>query len=480
MEKTMKYFLVSAIVLRSLSAFSQPDQIFSVDQLTQDFSIMKGSLEDFHPGLYWYRSKEELDEAFEVAAAKLNQPMDEHEYLRILGSVIAKIGCGHTQLRLSNDTHQAYQEQENYFPLSVILFNNKLYAIQSAKNSIDAGNEILSINNLTTDSLIQIFRESVWTEGLRHTKVNHEIGKYFDFLYSIFIGNTNEYVIEYINSQGIKKEFVLKKGGKEFSSVINYKSSNNLELSFYSVNNVSTAIVDINAFFNWEKDGKKYKFSKELRTSFKRIDSAQSENLIIDLRDNGGGRAPYELFSYLYNSSFTFFNRAEFIVDKDSKYDRYCNPKLSKLWITSQSKKRNQINDSTYNLRNEPMLNPQKPSEPQYKGNLYVLINGGTFSAASDLAALIKSHDLATFVGTETGGGYYGNTSMEDAWVTLPNTKVRVKTPLVRHFLPVEDKIPLGRGIIPDHEVEQSMADLINGVDTQLDFVLKLLKGTFP
>lgn len=478
--KTMNYFLASAIVLLSFPVISQPNQVFTEDQLQEDFHIMQGSLEELHPGLYWYRSKAELDEAFDVAAAKLNHPMDEHEYLRVLGSAISKIGCGHTQLRLSNATYQAYQELENFFPLSVMLLNHKLYAAQSVENSIEAGNEILTINSLTTDSLVQIFRESLWTEGLRHTKVEYETGRYFSFLYPILIGNSNKYTIEYIDDKGTKKESVLDVDIKKSDPLINYNSPENIDLFFYSKNGSNTAVLDINHFFDWKNDGKKYKFSKELRKAFQQIDSAKSESLIIDLRYNGGGRAPYDLFSYLYGDSFTFFDRMEFIVDKDSRYDRYCNPKLSKLWITGQSKKSNQINDSTYNLKNEPMLKPQKPSNPQYRGKLYVLINGGTFSAASDLAALIKSNDLATFVGTETGGGYYGNTSMEDAWVTLPNTKVRVRIPLVRHFLPVKDKVPLGRGVIPDHEVEQSITDLINGVDTQMEFVLKLLTEKSP
>ena len=443
---------------------------------------MVGSLQDFHPGLYWYRSRQELEDIFKVTVAKLDHPMSEHEYLRVLGSVISKIGCGHTQLRLSDSTYQAYREENNYFPLSVIVLDNKLYATQSVDNSIDAGNEILSINDLSTDSLIRIFKESHWTEGLHHSIMYNEISRYFKhYSYSIFIGNAEQYVIEYIDSEGNRRKSVLEKDLKKYSSpIVDYTFSDNLNLSFYSVNEISAAILDVNVFFDWKKEGKKYKFSKELSKAFEKIDASGVDNLVIDLRDNGGGRAPYELFSYLYDSNFTFFDRMEFILDKESAYAKYCEPKLSKLWISRQTKKSNQINDSTYQLKNEPMLKEQEPSKPQFFGNLYILINGGCFSATSDLAALIKSHKLATFVGTETGGSYYGNTSMEDAWVTLQNSEVRVKIPLVRHFLPVEPVIPLGRGVIPDYQVEQSITDLKNGVDTQMEFVFTLLKEKSP
>jgi len=319
----IKFLLAPVIIFLSLSTTSQPNKVFSPDELREDFKVMVGSIRDFHPGLYWYKSKQELDDIFKVASRELDHPMDEHEYLRVLGSVISKIGCGHTQLRLSNSTYQAFREEKNYFPLSVIVLDNKLYATQSVENSIDAGNEILSINDLSTDSLIQIFEESHWTEGMHHSMMHNEISRYFKHSYSIFIGNAEQYIIEYIDSEGNRRNSVLEKDLKKFSSpMVDYTFSDNLNLSFHSVSvkEVSGAILDVNVFFDWEKDGKKYKFSKELHRAFEKIDSSGVDNLVIDLRDNGGGRAPFELFSYLYDANFTFFDRMEFILDKESAY----------------------------------------------------------------------------------------------------------------------------------------------------------------
>src|SRR5690606_39414174 len=46
-----------------LSAFS-PAKKYSVDQLKKDYSIYRNVLEEAHPGLYWYTSKDSMDYYF--------------------------------------------------------------------------------------------------------------------------------------------------------------------------------------------------------------------------------------------------------------------------------------------------------------------------------------------------------------------------------------------------------------------------------
>lgn len=121
------------------------------------------------------------------------------------------------------------------------------------------------------------------------------------------------------------------------------------------------------------------------------------------------------------------------------------------------------------------MIKPLKPSNPYFKGKIYILVNGGTFSAASDFVAMMKSAELATIVGVETGGGLHGNTSMGSTYVTLPNSQMIVSIPLVRHQLNIREDLPLGRGVIPDLKVDQSPDDLLKGVDTQMELLLSLL-----
>src|SRR3974377_2027942 len=57
---------------------------FSPQELSEDFIFLRKSLEEGHPGLYRYTAKAEMDRLFDETQQKLNQPMDETQFYRIL------------------------------------------------------------------------------------------------------------------------------------------------------------------------------------------------------------------------------------------------------------------------------------------------------------------------------------------------------------------------------------------------------------
>lgn len=59
-----------------------------------------------------------------------------------------------------------------------------------------------------------------------------------------------------------------------------------------------------------------------------------------------------------------------------------------------------------------------------FNGEVYVLINGGSFSATTLLAANLKSSGRAVFVGEETGGAYNGCVAGSLPVYTTPNSKL--------------------------------------------------------
>ncbi|MEM6360708.1 MAG: S41 family peptidase [Bacteroidota bacterium] len=121
-------------------------------------------------------------------------------------------------------------------------------------------------------------------------------------------------------------------------------------------------------------------------------------------------------------------------------------------------------------------MKPYPPRKQQFKGNLYLLIGGSTASATSDFAAWVKELDLATIVGTETGGSYLGNTSNWEFMIELPQTKLRLHLPLARYLINGETK-ELGRGVIPDYIVPTTTQDKLNDIDTQLKYTLQLIRN---
>ena len=128
-----------------------------------------------------------------------------------------------------------------------------------------------------------------------------------------------------------------------------------------------------------------------------------------------------------------------------------------------------------YDSLGHPNLGIQKNLNPTFKGKVYILINGGSFSATGECTSVIHFHKKALFVGEECGSGYYGNTSGFVPTLILPHTKIRVRIPLVRYTMAVSGYLS-DRGIIPDYPVIPTIKDILNGKDTELDAVIKLIK----
>uniref|UniRef100_UPI0024A87704 S41 family peptidase n=1 Tax=Phaeodactylibacter xiamenensis TaxID=1524460 RepID=UPI0024A87704 len=115
--------------------------------------------------------------------------------------------------------------------------------------------------------------------------------------------------------------------------------------------------------------------------------------------------------------------------------------------------------------------------EPDYKfrGKTYVLISPVTYSGGSEFSNMMYSQGLATFVGQETGGGYYGNTSGYGRALVLPNSKIKVSVPALQFVMNVKPKLPFGRGVIPHYEVIPTFDAYVNGENVCLNYVLERL-----
>ena len=70
----------------------------SVDKLKADLAIIKTSLEEAHPGLYWYITKEKLDFKFDSIKSLLKDSMSSVAFYRMTAPVVSDVKCGHTRL----------------------------------------------------------------------------------------------------------------------------------------------------------------------------------------------------------------------------------------------------------------------------------------------------------------------------------------------------------------------------------------------
>jgi C-terminal processing protease CtpA/Prc len=111
-----------------------------------------------------------------------------------------------------------------------------------------------------------------------------------------------------------------------------------------------------------------------------------------------------------------------------------------------------------------------------FGGDLYVLINGQTFSASTLFSHAVKGQTGITLVGEEAGGGNYGNNGIMIPDITLPNTHLRVRLPLFR-LVQNNHGIKDGHGVMPDIYIGTSYDALIKGHDKKMEVVMEMIRG---
>ena len=120
-------------------------------------------------------------------------------------------------------------------------------------------------------------------------------------------------------------------------------------------------------------------------------------------------------------------------------------------------------------------LRLQPPKENVFKGSIYVLTDGLTFSSAADMASSIKKTTEATFIGEESGGVFEGPTGGISIVVQLPNSRIMVRISPNIHIGYMYHKHPVGRGVIPDYPVKYTIEDLLQKRDPVMEKAEELI-----
>ena len=119
----------------------------------------------------------------------------------------------------------------------------------------------------------------------------------------------------------------------------------------------------------------------------------------------------------------------------------------------------------------KPHRKLKKANATNFKGKIYVLINGGSFSASSIISSNLKGSKRATFVGEETGGAFNGTVAGKMPLIEMPNSKLNVRMGLMA-CIPVYKTDVEGHGIYPDQEISPTLDDRIKGNDPEMNWIL--------
>ncbi len=446
---------------------------YSSRQLKEDVEYLQESLEKVHPGLYWYTPKTTLDKEFASVKEKLKKSTTEAEFFQSLSPLIEKIHCGHTRVSPSLVRSEYKKLYTKLFPLDLWIRGDSAF-VTSSYDRILKGPRVLSINGHPMPHILERIKAGISSDGFNRSYKEFLLNGQFPSLFAAYFSSLDTFSIEIGDSKGEVKEVkVIGKSQHELES----RKSNDAQIIFYD--SLQTALLTIPSFSGDED------LPTFFKQSFEQIQAKAIQHLIIDLRNNEGGKDEHGrlLFSYLANESFGYYKSISVATIDTSVLNRLSFGDIPFHVALPDYVSAIREENGSYLYTTHANLGLHQADEIAFKGKVYILINGGTFSTAADFAAIAHSHKRAVFIGEETGGGYYGNCSLGTPTLTLPHSQIRISVPIAKYELLVKESNPAGRGVIPHHPIEYRSGDILEKKDKELEFCFQLIgkdKNGFP
>jgi C-terminal processing protease CtpA/Prc len=213
--------------------------------------------------------------------------------------------------------------------------------------------------------------------------------------------------------------------------------------------------------------------SKLIRKSLKTVDQENIPQMVIDLRDNGGGRISNSALLARYVATEPFgYGDSISAVSLHFPYPRYVQAHLFYQLFGWMIAKRQADGRRHMGVLERRQFTPKK--NHHFDGRLYVLTSGRTFSASILFLQHIRHRPGKWVVGEETGGGARGNSAVMTPDITLPHTRIRARLPLFRIVTHAE--LPQdGRGVIPDVVIPPNSGDIRYRKDAAMEAVKKMI-----
>lgn len=509
MKKTTLFlllFLISSCA--SIKKYNENlEKTIAPEKLKKDIDFAYLKLQKLHPNLYWYISKDSLDFKFDSLKSTITKPLKPLAFYEKLEPIIAKIKEGHLRVipPAEKFTKKEIKELERQKGLlgrmNYVIDGDRIFVKDNADQfeNIKVGTEILKIKDTAVKNYLEKYKTFINSDGYNKTFQKYSLARNWPLFFTIENGILDSVKIETKYNNEIKdfyihREKITKKEEKaskaknkkltksETGKVKDYNiitKSYNRDLQFPTKDS-AIAYMKIKTFSGTFSR----KFYKE---SFKEIKNAKSKYLILDIRDNLGGSL-YEinnLYSYLVSEKFQFVNDIEVTSRNAMFHADYFKPipNLAKpiaalvypLYFvgTALSTKKK---DGKFYLRNNGIFSIKKPKKDAFKGKIYVLINGSSFSAASILPSKLKGDHRAIIVGEEAGGANDGTVAGRYSTETLPNSKLKLPIGLML-IQPNIKFTNTKKGVVPDHEISLTTQQVLAKKDLALDWVMNEIRG---
>lgn len=485
---------VLTIILLSVQVLSAQDfgdfPKIKKDKLLNDLELLYQGLDKFHTGMYWYTPKDSVDVAFEMAKSKITADLNILEFHKIVAPLVALSREDHTNIYFPEHVSEKINKEIKFLPFTIVFLGKQLYVVKNGSDfeELDLQGKIIeSINGETPVEIAEKVGGLFASDGYIKTVKYSDLERFkFSVYYFYYYGQVNQFKIKF---KGVTEPVIIKSKNvrainERLKKRYNERSNKGTrDLLEFKVLSNSTAYLGIHSFSNSDikEESKEKSLKTFLENSFKTINKNNINTLIVDVSKNSGGTEGNEglLYSYFgenyqkYKSVKAKTQKAilDNGIDKPIKLKTY--GLIERIFTTKKEADGSIVRTQLFG---NGLMAFKKEPKNKFKGKTYVIISPVTYSGGSEFSNMMYTNDLATFVGQEAGGGYFGNTSGYMPELVLPNSQIEIRIPSLKFEMNVAPKLPFGSGVKPHYIVIPTFEQYVNEENASLRYILEELQ----
>ena len=409
------------------------NRFLSAQAFKADLDAMGRKLAKVHPNAFKFITEEAFWQLIEAKKALITDFTTYGQFIWHCSEIIASVNCSHTSIG------GFYQEWAMLppllrFPLRVRWIEDRLYVIDAGHHAdqVAIKDEILRINGVQVEDLIHDIYQHIPSQGYIETSKRHDFNTWSAGMIPYALNFPPSYQVVVRGRDQPIQLSTTSAPDEAYNSPFIPPCPERLCLD--PLPDEKTAVLTITSFNYYWWSALDY-FQDFIDKSFEEIYDKGIENLIIDVRFNGGGsqQASIHLLRYLVKQPFIYYSRSLFDQDQGQ----------------------------------------HKPFDNRFKGTLYFLIDGNGNSTTGHFMSIVKDLGLGTIIGEELGSNQFCTAGQTIC--RLPNSGLEYYVANAT-FESSAKALPDETGILPDHYVSQHIDDFLNNVDAVMAFALALIK----
>ncbi|MCA6379121.1 MAG: S41 family peptidase [Cytophagales bacterium] len=456
--------------MTSLTTTEVKNVVYSEKEIEQDIDYFIKSVEEVSPFPYMKTDSGSI-QSLALAKKKKGDRTGKELYLDFM-ELAAAYNVGHIYTFPPEQMlDEAIRNGDRFFPVFLKLNHGKWEILGIMSNALPddfVGNEVKKINGIPVDDIIKKFLP------LFDDEREQTIGASMPFL--VWAADIKgPFSVEIVNKNTGVASVVAVEGSNDLAKYRNKRQDDGQQklddFITFEIRDNDTGYINAKSFYFAQSKTVSKAFTKKLDSYFNELQEKGISNLIIDLRENGGGSGfPAEsILQRIANKPYQQSGGSTMRVSAQFRDFIADLPRILRMFVKRGQMKDYDKHPVGTNIESETKPTMPKKAKNKFSGQVYVLIGPGTHSAAMMMANAVEDFDLGILVGEPTVS--IPRELSNGLPMKTPNARISFIVPATL-FTRANGDATNYQPVKPDVVVETTAEDIKNGQDPVMQYVV--------